>query len=272
MTNERETTPPPGFSTLPHIPNINTTERPHVTTTVFAATTPGNTSFAYRASTSTDPAPMISPAFVEANYEILESLLRDRRRIEAELKEFLGNGPSKAGAEETKRLGEMNLPSLLVAHLGRNEDGQPSRSSLTSLRLVIPPLGEPLPTLHNEGTFPKLSQTILLEYGGIVKRQFTTYNKEKARVSELSPLDLPSTYKGLMEKTYTCIEAREVTTNRAPNDRMDNFERSRNPLGTSIGDKEVETGYPLTGDLITDCSPACVKVQERSSLIAVLYT
>nr|GEU34302.1 reverse transcriptase domain-containing protein [Tanacetum cinerariifolium] len=36
--------------------------------------------FAYRASTSTDPTPMISLTFVEANYEILESLLRDRRR------------------------------------------------------------------------------------------------------------------------------------------------------------------------------------------------
>ncbi|GJS94021.1 hypothetical protein Tco_0800989 [Tanacetum coccineum] len=80
MTNERETTPPPGFSTPPHIPNINTTKRPLVTTTMFAATTPGNTPFAYRASTSTDPAPMISLAFVEANYEIFESLLRDRRR------------------------------------------------------------------------------------------------------------------------------------------------------------------------------------------------
>ncbi|GKB29859.1 hypothetical protein Tco_0869260 [Tanacetum coccineum] len=47
---------------------------------MFAATTPGNTPFAYRASTSTDPTPMISLAFIEANYEILESLLRDRRR------------------------------------------------------------------------------------------------------------------------------------------------------------------------------------------------
>ncbi|GJY36814.1 hypothetical protein Tco_0422192 [Tanacetum coccineum] len=73
-------TPPPGFSTPPHIPNINTTERPPVTTTVFAATTPGNTLFAYRASNSTDLVPMISSAFVEANYEILESLLRDIRR------------------------------------------------------------------------------------------------------------------------------------------------------------------------------------------------
>nr|GEZ43310.1 hypothetical protein [Tanacetum cinerariifolium] len=37
-------------------------------------------------------------------------------------------------------------------------------------------------------------------------------------------IDLPSTYKGLMEKTYTWIEAREVTTNEAPNDQKDNFE------------------------------------------------
>ncbi|GJU74872.1 hypothetical protein Tco_1266277 [Tanacetum coccineum] len=73
-------TPPLSFSTPPPIPNINTNERPPVTTTVFTATTPGNTLFAYRVSTSTDPTPVISPAFVEANYEILESLLRDRRR------------------------------------------------------------------------------------------------------------------------------------------------------------------------------------------------
>ncbi|GKF12067.1 hypothetical protein Tco_0049993 [Tanacetum coccineum] len=47
---------------------------------MFAAITPGNTPFAYRASTLTDPAPMISHDFVEAYYEILESLLRNRRR------------------------------------------------------------------------------------------------------------------------------------------------------------------------------------------------
>ncbi|GJR14076.1 hypothetical protein Tco_0796728 [Tanacetum coccineum] len=68
MTSEREITPPPGFSAMP------------TTTTMFAATTPENTPLAYRASTSTNPNPVISPAFVEANYETLESLLRDRRR------------------------------------------------------------------------------------------------------------------------------------------------------------------------------------------------
>ncbi|GKC22044.1 hypothetical protein Tco_1024194 [Tanacetum coccineum] len=50
------------------------------TTTMFSATTPENTHLAYHASTSTNPNPVISPAFVEANYETLESLLRDRQR------------------------------------------------------------------------------------------------------------------------------------------------------------------------------------------------
>ncbi|GJR70125.1 reverse transcriptase domain-containing protein [Tanacetum coccineum] len=62
------------------IPNNTTSERPPVITTVFAATTPENTPFAYRASTSANPNPMISLTFVEANYEVLESLLRERRR------------------------------------------------------------------------------------------------------------------------------------------------------------------------------------------------
>ncbi|GKC48397.1 reverse transcriptase domain-containing protein [Tanacetum coccineum] len=53
-------------------------------------------------------------------------------------------------------------------------------------------------------------------------RAFATRNL----VEHLS-IDLPSTYNGLMEKTYTWIKAREVTSNGAPNDRRDNFERSR---------------------------------------------
>ncbi|GKF49532.1 hypothetical protein Tco_0142783 [Tanacetum coccineum] len=56
-------TPPPGFSTPPQIPNISTSERPPVTTTMFSATTPQNTPFAYHASILTNLNPMISPAF-----------------------------------------------------------------------------------------------------------------------------------------------------------------------------------------------------------------
>ncbi|GKC86207.1 reverse transcriptase domain-containing protein [Tanacetum coccineum] len=50
--------------------------------------------------------------------------------------------------------------------------------------------------------------------------------KTRSLVEHLST-DLPSTYKDLMEKTYTWIEAREVATNGTPNDRRENFERSR---------------------------------------------
>nr|GEW38832.1 hypothetical protein [Tanacetum cinerariifolium] len=73
-------TPPSGFLTLPQMPNNTTSERSHMINTVFVATTPENTSFAYRASTLTNPNPIISPVFVESNYEVLESLLRERRR------------------------------------------------------------------------------------------------------------------------------------------------------------------------------------------------
>ncbi|GJT68976.1 reverse transcriptase domain-containing protein [Tanacetum coccineum] len=51
--------------------------------------------------------------------------------------------------------------------------------------------------------------------------------RTRSLVKHLST-DLSSTYKGLMEKTYTWIEAKEVTTNGTPNDRKENFERSRN--------------------------------------------
>ncbi|GKA27833.1 reverse transcriptase domain-containing protein [Tanacetum coccineum] len=43
----------------------------------------------------------------------------------------------------------------------------------------------------------------------------------------LQILDLPFTYKGLMEKTYTLVEAREVATNGASSDRRDSFERPK---------------------------------------------
>nr|GEX55927.1 hypothetical protein [Tanacetum cinerariifolium] len=164
----------------------------NVTTTMFAATTPGNTPFSYHASTCTDPTLMISSVFIEANYEILESFLRDRRRqirnedIQTELEYFSkdydeeretesrpartrevtptlctrlprvhrkhervvgfeevpnkegsrtrrnteGKRTLEAGAEENGRW-EMNLPILLAAHLGRNENDQPLQSSLS---------------------------------------------------------------------------------------------------------------------------------------------
>ncbi|GJW15374.1 hypothetical protein Tco_0019507, partial [Tanacetum coccineum] len=68
MTSGREITPPTGFSVVPII------------TAMFSTATPENTPMAYRASTLANPNPVISLAFVKANYEALKSLLRDRRR------------------------------------------------------------------------------------------------------------------------------------------------------------------------------------------------
>ncbi|GJU54737.1 hypothetical protein Tco_1228451 [Tanacetum coccineum] len=42
---------------------------------------------------------------------------------------------------------------------------------------------------------------------------------------EFLSTDLLTTYKGLMEKTYTWIEEREVATNETPNDHRDSFDR-----------------------------------------------
>ncbi|GJZ02068.1 hypothetical protein Tco_0520029 [Tanacetum coccineum] len=42
---------------------------------------------------------------------------------------------------------------------------------------------------------------------------------------EFLSIDLPTTYKGLMEKTYTWIKAKEVATNGAPNDHREGFDR-----------------------------------------------
>ncbi|GJZ27783.1 reverse transcriptase domain-containing protein, partial [Tanacetum coccineum] len=74
---------------------------------------------------------------------------RERSRIGRNIE---GNRPSKARAEENGRR-EMNLPSLLVAYLGRSEDGQPLRSSLTSIHGVRQSL------INTGGNLPPNAQT-----------------------------------------------------------------------------------------------------------------
>ncbi|GKD70040.1 reverse transcriptase domain-containing protein, partial [Tanacetum coccineum] len=68
-----------------------------------------------------------------------------------------------------------------------------------------------------------------------------------------------------MEKTYTWIKAREVTTNEASNDRRDNFKRSRK----SSWDREVETDH---GYDTNDCRQIMSQIEEavRSSQLSHL--
>ncbi|GJV82687.1 hypothetical protein Tco_1522585 [Tanacetum coccineum] len=80
MIGEREMTLPPGFSTLTPIPSPNANELPPITVSTYTAITLKNTPLIHCASTSANPNPMISPAFVEANYEVFESLLREQRK------------------------------------------------------------------------------------------------------------------------------------------------------------------------------------------------
>ncbi|GKD76074.1 hypothetical protein Tco_1334356, partial [Tanacetum coccineum] len=67
------------FDFNPHTcPNAN--ELPPITVSTFIAITLKNTPLTHHASTLANPDPMIRPAFVEANYEVLESLLWERRK------------------------------------------------------------------------------------------------------------------------------------------------------------------------------------------------
>ncbi|GJW64678.1 hypothetical protein Tco_0116562 [Tanacetum coccineum] len=163
---EREMTPRPSFSTLTPIPSLNANELPPITVSTYTATTPKNTPLIHRASTSPNPDPMISPAFMEANYEVLESLLREQRKqirnkdLRTELEyfseeydkeremeprlvrvreitpvlcimNFEGGRPSKHRVDNNRSSGK-SLPPLLAARLGRSENNQSLQSSLTS--------------------------------------------------------------------------------------------------------------------------------------------
>ena len=80
MNPEIEVTPPPGFSTLTPIPVTDTNSFPPIAASTFTTRSHPEITPNLRASTSANPEPIISPAFVDANYEELESLLRARRR------------------------------------------------------------------------------------------------------------------------------------------------------------------------------------------------
>nr|GEU46737.1 reverse transcriptase domain-containing protein [Tanacetum cinerariifolium] len=176
MTNERELTPPSGSSTLPQISNTNTSERPPVTTTVFVATTPENMLFAYRASTSANLNPMISLDFVEANYKVLESLLRERQRqmhnedLRTELEYF--------------------------THLGRNESSQPLQSSLTSVYRGHQPTTNTGRNLPHNGVFlshhaqPLLPNSLHIPIG-FVPTHVHPYSQSSAGIVNGIPLSFP---------------------------------------------------------------------------------
>ncbi|GJU94746.1 reverse transcriptase domain-containing protein [Tanacetum coccineum] len=244
-----------------------------------------------------------------------ETLNRERDRIEGNTK---GSEPSEVGVEENGKQ-EMNLPPLLAAHLGRSEDGQPQRPSLTCVyggrqslintRGSLPP-NDGLKMPSHVGSYDGKGDpdNFLHLFKGVIRMQkwlmpvachmFTYTLKDSARICQQKrfikthlafhsikqregesvrafatrytddtlqilglhedqrifsfvhglkarnlvehlSIDLPSTYKGLMEKTYTWIEAREVATNGALNYRRDNFKSLSKSLREIIAKEKV---------------------------------
>ncbi|GKA39148.1 hypothetical protein Tco_0731699 [Tanacetum coccineum] len=108
----------------------------------FKTKTLKNTPLTNQASTLANPA--IIPTFVEVNYEVLKSLLTERRKkmsnedlctkldyYSEEYDEEREMEP-RPTPKESGSYG-VNLPPLLAAHLGRNESGQPPQTTLTSV-------------------------------------------------------------------------------------------------------------------------------------------
>ncbi|GJR72985.1 reverse transcriptase domain-containing protein [Tanacetum coccineum] len=313
MTNGREMTPPPGFSTPPHIPNVNTNERPPVTNIVFAATTPGNTSFAYRASTSTEPTPMIKLEYFSEDYDEEREMEPERIRevtppLRTRSPRVRRQRERVVGFEEKKKVPDMENPTGSVTLFVRwiKDYHLPDGLKMPSHVGFYDGKGDPDNFLHLfEGAIhmqkslmhvachmftytlkdsaqiwwnsqkacsilnyedlkakfrshfsqqKRFTKTHLAVYnikqreGESVRAFATMYADDTIQILGLHEdqrisgfvhslrtrnlvehlyTDLPSTYKSLMEKTYTWIEAREVASNGAPNDQRDNFERSR---------------------------------------------
>ncbi|GJX06081.1 reverse transcriptase domain-containing protein [Tanacetum coccineum] len=140
----REITPPSSFSAIP------------ITTTVFVATTPGNTPMAYRVSTSAnqyfsedydeeqemeprpEPTRAATPPLRVASPRICRRGERTvgfegaQSRGESRVERSTEGGRPSEEAPRGNRGQSVNLPPLLAAHLGRGENGQPFQSSLTS--------------------------------------------------------------------------------------------------------------------------------------------
>ncbi|GJT10046.1 hypothetical protein Tco_0857088 [Tanacetum coccineum] len=165
---------------------------------------------------------------------------RDGSRVEREPK---GMRPSKRRVEEGGSRGG-NLPSILAAHLGRSSivnykdlkakfrSHFSQQKKFTKTYLAVHNIKQrdeestrAFITQYIDDTLQILcfheEQRISGQIIGFHEEQrlsgFVHGLKTRSLVEFLST-DLPTTYKGLMEKTYTWIEAKEVATNGVPSD------------------------------------------------------
>ncbi|GJY53730.1 hypothetical protein Tco_0445394 [Tanacetum coccineum] len=77
------------------------------------------------------------------------------------------------------------------------------------------------------------------------------YGLRTRNLVEFLSTDFSSTYKGLMEKTYMWIEAREVATNGTPNDQRESFEKSKKTSWDSNRGQRSRIGKEITFPSVT---------------------
>nr|GEY18513.1 putative reverse transcriptase domain-containing protein [Tanacetum cinerariifolium] len=280
MTSGTEITPPLGFLAIP------------ITTTMFAATTPKNTPMAYRASTLTNPNPVISPDFVEANYESLDL----QTKIEYFSEDCDKEREMEPRPEPTRAATlPLRVASLRIRRRGKEYPFRERREWATftifyDFRLRSQKAGSILNYEDLKAKFQsyfsqqkKFTKTHLAVHnikqreGESTRAFITRYTDDtlqilglhedqrissfvyglrtRSLVKHLST-DLPSTYKGFIEKTYTWVEAREsvkksegnsrygegwkklrATTKDVQKNKMERTKSSDNPRGESKKDK-----------------------------------
>ncbi|GJX90914.1 retrovirus-related pol polyprotein from transposon TNT 1-94 [Tanacetum coccineum] len=87
---------------------------------------------------------------------------------------------------------------------------------------------------------------------------------------EFLSIDLPTTYKGLMEKTYTWIEAREVATNRAPSEQRRDYTTKRKSLEElTSGFREIK--FPPVAGVNNASDPVIIKAKISRRQVNQVY-
>nr|GEW50324.1 reverse transcriptase domain-containing protein [Tanacetum cinerariifolium] len=210
---------------------------------------------------------------------------RDRSRVERDSE---GRRPSEQRAEDTESY-EVNLPQLLVARLRRNDNNELNIPSHVG---SYDGKGDPGNYFYlfkgairmQKWAMPVARHmfTILTKippgYGEMVKKQCIISSRWMRKVPEPSLPNLPTTYKGLMEKTYTWIQMKEVTTNGAPTDHQEGFDSPREILATEKAAKAFEQPPRMLGSIrsraetpdqrsckIKETSPSCERNKDKKN-------
>nr|GEV36187.1 reverse transcriptase domain-containing protein [Tanacetum cinerariifolium] len=82
--------------------------------------------------------------------------------------------------------------------------------------------------------------------------------------------DLPSTYKGLTEKTYTWVEAREVATNGVSNNRRDDFKRSKKFSWGATYQKLIDKvfGHQMGRNIEVNAEDMVIQTDSKEEMLA----